>query len=867
MMKQILLVLCVTLSACVNVATGADALPEKGAASTTPAARWEQSFVTGNGRMGAMLLGNPENETFFANHCRLYVPLGSYEKVPDMAAHMPTARQMIRDNDPTVGKRYEPAMEFLTAKAAEQGFPGIIWTDMFHPGLRVHVRQRAAGEVRDYLRTQDFRTGEVAVHWKDDRGGFRRRLFVSRTQNVIVFSMTSESKGQLTCDLQFPIPGPIEKKESQQGKNRKDWGSPDLLLPKRDMAKDRVTFHNTYARGKGGFDVATRIVVDGGDTQVVDTYDRVVRISGANEVLMLVRIVPWKTPLLSKESDAWAYSTENPDFSAERLGRFEPIPELSASSVVPYRTAMDASALLPQLVKSLEKIQPDYDALFAPHREQHAELFDRVSIDLEGGEDRAKTSEELLNIAVNEKRLPAALAEKIYDGGRYMFICCAGEMPPNLQGIWAGHWRSTWSGDFTLDTNLQLATKHAYTAGLGELMQGYFRMIEDCYPEWRLNAERIYGCPGYLTNIRASNTTLMLHWGTWPGLFWTGGCGWLARPFYDDWQFTGDETFLETRTVPLLKEVASFYEEFMILDPNTGRYEFIPSLSPESGAGINSTMDVMICKDVLKNLIAACRALDIEHANIPKWEVMLSKLPDYRINGDGALAEWIQEGAPEMYWHRHLSHLHSCYEGIDDLDPQRTPELWAAAKEALMRRINCPGAQASSHGRSYQGLSAAFLRMPEVAYGRLEIMATRRSMFPSMITAHDPDEGIFNCDGNGAMPEIMHRMILQSRPGLLDLLPALPKAWPRGELRGTKARQRITINRLAWDRTAGRLTLQLTSDCDQEVVLQIPNAETILEIDTSGDPADVRACDGAPNCRTVALKSGETVEFRIRASF
>ena len=263
----------------------------------------------------------------------------------------------------------------------------------------------------------------------------------------------------------------------------------------------------------------------------------------------------------------------------------------------------------------------------------------------------------MLAIAVREKRLPAALAEKIYDGGRYMFICCAGELPPNLQGIWTGSWRPAWSGDFTLDTNLQLAMKHAYTADLGELMQGYFRMIEDFYPEWRLNAKRTYGCPGYLTNARASNTALLLHWGKWPGIFWTGGCGWLAHFFYDHWQFTGDETFLKEHTVPLLKEIASFYEAFVILDPNTGRYEFIPSYSPETGAGITSTMDVMVCKDVLTSLIAACKTLDIEQANIPKWEAMLKRLPEYRINEDGALAEWIPEGGPERYKHRHLSHL------------------------------------------------------------------------------------------------------------------------------------------------------------------------------------------------------------------
>ncbi len=839
------------LFAPLNELTAADSLPEKGAASRVSAKRWEGAFVTGNGRMGAMLFGNPENETLIANHCRLFLPLGSYEKVPNLAMQLPELRRVIREEGTTA------AMTFLMGKAAEQGFPGIIPTDPFHPGLFVHIRQPSEGDVRDYLRTEDFRSGEVAVHWKDDRGAFHRRLFVSRTHNVIAFSLTGERQGQITCDLEFPVPKPVEKSPIGD----KGWRAgitADLILPRRTVTPALVTFHNVYGRGKGGFDVAARLILDGGSAEVVD--DRI-RVARANSLLLLARIVPWKTPLPPEASDAWANSAENPDFTGG-VGRFEPVPTLGESSVVAYRATQDAASLLPQLVRSLETLEPDYDALFIPHRKAHAELFDRVSIDLGGGDERTKTSEELLAVAVRENRLPTALAEKIYDGGRYMFICSAGELPPNLQGIWTGTWRPAWSGDFTLDTNLQLAMKHAYTANLGELMDGYFRMIEDFYPEWRLNAQRTYGCPGYLTNARASNTALLLHWGKWPGIFWTGGCGWLAHFFYDEWQFTGDGTFLKEHTVPLLKELASFYEEFAVLNPDTGRYEFIPSYSPETGAGITSTMDVMVCKDVLKSLITACKTLSIEQDSIPKWEAVLKRLPEYRVNEDGALAEWIPEGRPERYKHRHLSHLHSCYEALDDLDPERTPKRWKAAQEALRRRIHS-GGEVSSHGRVHMGLAAAFLRMPEEAYGRLKVMATGESMYASMMCSHEPNGRIFNCDANGAMPEIIHRMIMQSRPGKLDLLPALPEAWPKGEIRGIRARQQIAIDRLAWNAKLCQLTLRLTSEKDQNVILRVPRAEAIRRMEVTVGTAIVQSSEQRSNQRSVDVKADETVEFAI----
>lgn len=850
MQKIFLMPLLTAYIGCMTSVAFSSTLPEKGAASTTPASRWEEAFMTGNGRMGAMLFGNVQNETLVANHCRLFLPLGSRELVPDLSKYLPELRRIIRRDG------YQAAMSFLMDKAGEQGFPGLLPTDPLHPGFFVRIKQTPSGKARDYLRTENFRSGEVAVTWSDDRETFSRRLFVSRPDNVIVFSITSDRKGQIECELEFPLPTPVERKTNDNG-----WRAnvrSNLIISERSISRDLVTFHNTYAKGKGGYDVAVRIIPDGGQTRVVD--DRV-QIKGADGVLMLMRIVPWKTPLSRKESEAWAYCAENPDFK-ERAGKFEPVPALGDSSVVPYQTQQKAAALLPQLVKSLKILKADYGRLYDSHHKQHAALFDRVSLDLGGGEDRNKSSEELLATAVKEQRLPNALMEKIYDAGRYMYICSAGELPPNLQGIWTGSWIPAWSGDFTLDTNVQLAMKHAFTGNLGELMEGYYRMIEGFYPEWKLNAERTYGCPGYLTNARASNTALLLHWGKWPGVFWTGGCGWLAHFFYDHWQFTGDEAFLRERTVPLLKEVVAFYEYFMLLDPSTGRYEFIPSYSPETGTGITATMDVMVCKDALKSLIHACRILDIDKENIPKWEAMLGRLPEYRINEDGALAEWVPEGGPERYKHRHLSHLHSCYEALDDLDPERSPKLWAAAQEATRRRIHS-GGEVSSHGRVHMGLAAAFLRMPEEAYSRLEVMATGKSMYASLMCSHEPNAKIFNLDANGAIPEILHRMLLQSSPGMLDLLPALPKAWPRGEIRGIKARRQITINRLAWDQTARQLTLKLTSERDQKIVLRMPHTRSIRRITTTRDPADIKTTAGSPNQRAVVLKKGKTVDFRI----
>ncbi len=438
-----------------------------------------------------MWFGVPGHETLVANHCRLFLPLGNRELVPDLVQHLPEIRRIFR------AKGYYPAtdmIEFLRQKGREQGYviPSIP-TDPFHPGLFVNIRQNPVGTVTDYERTENFQTGEVAVRWRDERGRFERRLFVSRTENFIALSLT----GPAPCELEFPAV------------------AHQLIQSEQQSTPDGVTYHNVYAKGKGGYDAAIRII----------------RKDEGRDVLVLIRIVPWKTPLPQERSEAWAYSPDNPDF--KHPGIFNPAPPLADSSVVAYQETAGAKALLPQLQESLAGVAGDYAALLAPHAVAHGALFKRVALDLGGGAERAKPTEELLDLAAKENRLPPALMEKMYDAGRYMLICSAGEMLPNLQGIWSGSWTPQWSGDFTLDTNVESAMAAACSGNLADLMEGYFRTIEGFYPEWRINAKRTYGCRGVFSSSRSSNTGLLLHWGYWDLLFWTAGSGWLSSFFSD----------------------------------------------------------------------------------------------------------------------------------------------------------------------------------------------------------------------------------------------------------------------------------------------------------------------------------------------
>lgn len=196
----------------------------RGSISKIPAQHWEDGFVTANGRMGAIFFGNPGDETFIANHCRLYLPLGNREIVPDLAMELSELRSIIQE------KGYGKGMDFFLDKAKTQGYPGIIPTDPFHPGFFVNIRHKTEGAIANYQRTENFATGEVEIKWSDKKGEYNRKFFVSRTENLIVMSIVGATPEEVSFQAIYH----------------------NLIKSQLIVAPDLVTYHNTYIKGKGG---------------------------------------------------------------------------------------------------------------------------------------------------------------------------------------------------------------------------------------------------------------------------------------------------------------------------------------------------------------------------------------------------------------------------------------------------------------------------------------------------------------------------------------------------------------------------------------------------------------------------------------
>jgi hypothetical protein len=364
-------------------------------------------------------------------------------------------------------------------------------------------------------------------------------------------------------------------------------------------------------------------------------------------------------------------------------------------------------------------------------------------------------------------------------------------------------------------------------------MAGYFHLWRSYLPDFRRNAKNLYGCRGIMTGTRASNNGLHLHFGGWPGNLWTPGAGWMAHWYYDYYQYTGDRKFLRDTAIPWMKETALFWEDFLKgTEDASGHYTFRPAFSAENGPGDNAAQDLEITQQLLTNLIAGCETLGIEQDGVVRWKAMLAKMPPLLINGEGQLKEWANPKQGEHNDHRHLMHLVGAFDG-QLFSEETDAKLFAAARVALLNRVNSSHEDAT-HGHMHMALAAATLGLGDVSFARLELLAKHRSIYPSMVDGHFGGPDVLCDDGNGATPEIVDRMLVQSQPGRLMLLPAVPKVLPQGTLSGTRARGAISVDRLKWDMNAGTLTAVLTSENKQTLDLILPPGMVADELTLNG---------------------------------
>ncbi|RSM47306.1 lectin [Amycolatopsis balhimycina DSM 5908] len=766
-------------------------LPDRGVFDPAAASGWPDGFVTGNGEYGAVYYGTPGDERVVLDHHRFVLPNGSRGVLPPVTSGLLAS-----------ARAKALAGDYGGAAATFAGGWNLRWTQTFHPGYQLRLSTPGMNSAAGYARVTDFRSGEVEHSWTNG-GVWRRRLFVSRADRVVVHELAAADGRTVDATIAVDtaldgVPNSVSYKTFATISGRDGY----------------LNLRGTYPSGGAyGYEGVTRVVVTGNDAAVTVSGTSLV-VARATRVLLLTKLDRYET------AGGW-----------------------------------DAQALQ----QALAALPADYMTLLERHRPRHASLYDRSRLDLTvpAADRKLSTSELIARQNGNRSVVDLALLERMYDAGRYLFVSSSGVLPPRLTGLWTGSWNAAWADDFTTDANVNLQVAGGNILSLTESMQGYFDLVLGQLAHWRVNANRLYGARGFLAPTRTDGEYgHMLHFNgsDFPGQCWTGGADWLLYPLLEYYQVTGDADFLRTKLGPALMELALFYEDFLKQTDSAGKVVFVPSFSVENAPAstrqhfaINATGDIMAGKHALQAAIDAAGVLGVEQGSgqgVERWKALLARLPEYTINGSGALAEWSWPGLTDNYNHRHAQHLYGAWP-LHEINPEDKPALAGQAAKALDLRGD---ENLSAHGSLHRAFARARLKDGAGVYANLLKIFGRNMVWRSLVTSHNPDLQTYNTDAANAIPAVVAEALVYTRPGVLELLPALPDQWAKGSITGVRGRNRVLVESLSWDIAGRTVTAVVTSAVTQDITLICRRG--IASISTS---APVTPSALGAHARTVSL--------------